>query len=702
MKIETLVVPKGIRFLSDWKDYGLEKFPFKHILNKTITGCGFTEYCIHCNLNIILCSPRKILLENKEDQNSNLVFYARNLYEPITNYEQDLTKEVKRLGSINGNYNFETEEKKKERLEKEKKLKEKREAAVLQLKESVVNYWKSCQETPFNEAKPCKILVTYDSFRHVKEALGEDIEKFYVVVDEMQSILVDSRFKSDSEVEFVKRTKDLEKVCFVSATPVMEKYLDMLDEFKNLPYYRLDWQAEQPDRVVHPKINIGYLGYGGSIQAEIKKLIHRYRSDKGPVYREIDPVTGEIKEIKSREVVIYVNSVKDICKAIKQNKLTLDECNVLVAKTDKNDKDLRKVFKIRKKKNIDFCCIGKIPGKNDLRKMFTFCTRTVYLGADFYSDNAQTFVFSNANINSLSVDISMDLPQILGRQRLDENPWKREATVFITLKLGRLTKEMFEKTLEQKIKTTKYYLKLYNMSSQELGEEEEFIKLIKVNIKALYYSQDYVSIDNHSGKSPKLAFNNLVLISDMRAFEVQQMDYANRFTVFSELNQQNFSVILNNDKVRDLLSGYQKLTVFEDRMKFLYDVLEKNRGDKELSKSLVESFPTELQGYFNVLSMKEIRSTSFRKARLEAIIKNKLAIKGTEQLMQKLDENFVVGRFYTKAMAREILGKIFDEIGYKKKAKASMLSEWYNIKYTTQYDSNSKTSVSGILIISKL
>ena len=290
----------------------------------------------------------------------------------------------------------------------------------------------------------------------------------------------------------------------------------------------------------------------------------------------------------------------------------------------------------------------------------------------------------------------------MGRQRLEENPWKREATVFITLKLGRLTKEIFEKTLEEKLNKTKYYLKLYDMSSQELGEEKNFIDLIDINIKALRYSKDYVSIDSHSGKSPKLAFNNIVLVSDMRAFEVQQIDYANRFTVFSELEQQNFSVTMNNDKVRNLLSDYQKLTVFEDRMKFLYEVLEKNKGDKELSKSLVESFPTEFQGYFNVLSMKEIRSTSFRKARLEAIIKNKLAIKDAERLMQKLDENFVVGKFYTKAVAKEILGKIFDEIGYKKKAKASMLSEWYNIKHTTQYDSNSKTSVSGILIISKL
>lgn len=50
--------------------------------------------------------------------------------------------------------------------------------------------------------------------------------------------------------------------------------------------------------------------------------------------------------------------------------------------------------------------------------MFTFCTRTVYLGADFYSLCARSFIFSDSNIDSLAVDISEDLPQILGRQRL--------------------------------------------------------------------------------------------------------------------------------------------------------------------------------------------------------------------------------------------------------------------------------------------
>ena len=39
-----LVVPKGIRYISDWDGYNLENYPFPHILDKVLTGCGFTEY----------------------------------------------------------------------------------------------------------------------------------------------------------------------------------------------------------------------------------------------------------------------------------------------------------------------------------------------------------------------------------------------------------------------------------------------------------------------------------------------------------------------------------------------------------------------------------------------------------------------------------------------------------------------------------
>ena len=67
-----------------------------------------------------------------------------------------------------------------------------------------------------------------------------------------------------------------------------------------------------------------------------------------------------------------------------------------------------------------------MPVQGEINKMFTFCTRTTYLGADFYSTNAFTIICSDCNIKTLVIDISLDLPQIVGRQRLKENVFRNE------------------------------------------------------------------------------------------------------------------------------------------------------------------------------------------------------------------------------------------------------------------------------------
>ena len=68
-----IIVPKGIRFIGKWKEFSLPNEVC--IIDKQITGCGFTEYCLCNSSNVILVSPRKILLENKEEQHPGEVFY---------------------------------------------------------------------------------------------------------------------------------------------------------------------------------------------------------------------------------------------------------------------------------------------------------------------------------------------------------------------------------------------------------------------------------------------------------------------------------------------------------------------------------------------------------------------------------------------------------------------------------------------------
>ena len=66
MNIIPITVPEDIEYISEWKDF---EYPIGHVIyDKTICGCGFTEYCLNNPIPLVLCSPRKKLLENKEER----------------------------------------------------------------------------------------------------------------------------------------------------------------------------------------------------------------------------------------------------------------------------------------------------------------------------------------------------------------------------------------------------------------------------------------------------------------------------------------------------------------------------------------------------------------------------------------------------------------------------------------------------------
>lgn len=239
MNKEIKEVPRGISFLSEWEGFNLPFHPC--ILNKQITGCGFTQWALTCEQNIVLCSPRRVLLENKEAQFFKQIkkgfsfpydlYYARNEYERILDVGKDLN-----------NIDKSVEEEKVVPVDYNKDYRKKVEEFILRC---------------MMNNKYCKILVTYDSFRKVKEVLqGLNLfDKFHVVIDEFQSIFTDSRFKASTELEFVGTLNGIQRLAYVSATPMIEDYLDEMDEFKNLPYYELDWGAQDPSRITKPKIN---------------------------------------------------------------------------------------------------------------------------------------------------------------------------------------------------------------------------------------------------------------------------------------------------------------------------------------------------------------------------------------------------------------------------------------------------------------
>ena len=694
MEKHEIIVPKGIRFVGEinpetkkriWEGYDIWNYDFPHILNKELTGCGYTEYCLNCIHPVVLISPRRFLLKNKLDQHPGDVYYFQNDDEVSTDYELDVgddKKGIKEKGKT-------MEEGKNETLTNLDILKSSFRATI--------RAHRMC--TPY---KPIKILVTYDSFKHVKDCLQhlyydekdhsvgyENIlDRFQIVVDEFQSIFIDARFKSDAEIELLKQLRGIQRVCFVSATPMLDHYLEMLDEFKDLPYYSLNWEKEDPGRVRKPNLDVKFTVR--SLNEEAKRVIDSYK--EGRFDTRLDK---EGNLIESKEAVIYMNSVKGICQVIRTNMLHTDQVNILCAQTTDNRTKIRRAFNdvLRKETEElskhptvpkDYDVIGSIPLIGQQHKMFTLCTRTVYLGADFYSTNAKTFIFSDANIDCLSVDISMDLEQILGRQRLIENPWKNCATMFVKVidKKHILEKDVFDKRLEEKVKNSKNLLSVYGRTTDSGEQWSLAIKYLK-DAKMSHYKDDYVAVTEvrnwTTGQIVKLdpVFNNLMLVSEMRAFDVQQIDYKDRFTVFSAVDQEGIEGA--TQKACEMAIEFNGVRDTSKKLRMLVELDTLEGVTKRDISSFLELIPPKFKEYYNIIGPDFIKQYSCNEAEIKKEWIKQRTNKAID-IASEIYKIFEVGKRYTKADIKETLKGLYSRLGYQKTAKASDLEQYFKVK----------------------
>ena len=645
MEKHVIKVPKGIRYIGDWEGF-YDEFPnCPHIMDKTITGCGFTEWCLTNNFNVILCSPRNILLDNKAEQHPGEVYRLVNSY---FDRELDVDKDTTRIKPISEN---EPKEKKPEEIQQE----------IIQENQSAYKRINQELDIYFNDRniKPKKILVTYDSFHILKDVLKDRgiLGAFYVIVDEFQSIFTDARFKSSTELEFVEQLQDIEKVCYLSATPMMDKYLEDIPEFANLPYYCLDWKSKDETRVIKPKLTVKLVR---SIYEPAKREIDNYRAGNLKKHYTKDE-NGNIKVIESKEVVFYMNSVWNIIQLINKCELRPEETNILCAKTEKNERQI-------KNKLGEMWNIGRVPTKNEPRKMFTLCTRTVYLGADFYSDNARSIILSDANVDCLAVDISLDLPQILGRQRLWENPWKNEADFYYKAlsdkNKDKISQEQFDARIKEKMDRTAKKLRNWEVAEFKDVATEDLKKVIK----AENYKDDYVGINTRGGKP---TINTLVKIAEQRAFDIQQVEYADRFSVINTM--ENIDTEGASAEATAFFIEYDKLKTIHDKLKWLCEA-DLSDGGREKVESMIDA---EIKSFLS-LGKERLKSLGYHVTK----VKKDLDIQSftKDNLEKTIYSEFKVGDRIIKADLKERLAKIYDKLQYQKTPKATDLSEWFEIK----------------------
>ena len=655
MNREKIIVPRGIRYIGEWKDFCFSNFPVKCIINKQLPGCGFTEYCLRGPENVILCSPRKMLLKNKKDQHKDSVYLVVNEMEIEAEVDKDISKPIKNPK--------EDEPEKKDNSEIYERLYREIDTYTYQR---------------YLNNQPAKILVTYDSYRIVKDILEKIriFDRFVTVVDEFQSILHDARFKSNTELSFLTYLAQSPTAYFVSATPMMDEYLEMLDEFKDLPYYELDWYSSDSSRIIKPSLKILTMK---SVGTKAEEVIQKYLNND---FEEITVMkNGVPTRIVSDEAVCYVNSVNHIISMIKKNNLTPEQCNILCSNTEDNAK------RIKRKLGKSFT-IGEVPLKGVKPKMFTFCTRTVYLGADFYSLCARSFIFSDSNSDCLAVDIAEDLPQILGRQRLFDNPWKNSATFYYrtTADYREMKKEDFQNIIDSKNKSTESLLSAYNTVLDK--DKYDLAKTYQYVAKSANYRDNYIAVNKVINSQTgdvilKPVINQLVLVNEIRAFQIQQVDYKDRFSVFSSVHSKLTPDDIVNRDVTRFFCIYDTLTTMHDKLKMLceYNFI----SDIELNIVLGQIADSdEVKSYYLALGPKKLKALTYSKT----YIKKELGIVtfSKELLINTITLNFNPGEKYSLSDLKVKLGNLYNSINYDATPKASDIENYFDVKSVVMYE----------------
>jgi hypothetical protein len=278
-----------------------------------------------------------------------------------------------------------------------------------------------------------------------------------------------------------------------------------------------------------------------------------------------------------------------------------------------------------------------------------------------------------------SVDISMDLEQILGRQRLKENPWKNNAKMFVktTSKKHKMSKEEFDNRLKEKLENSYQLLGSYDQvdSTKKLILARTYQKVAKT----FHYKDDYVAVNEHAGNTLVPVLNNLMMVSEMRTFEVQQVDYADRFKVFNAIGERQIEGV--GREVEGMFETFSDFAKSKEKLRYLVKVSEMKLSEEDLTNFL-SLIPERYREYYTEMGPDRIKANGYQESKLkeEWAKQHQEELGVSDGLILDIAGYFKLGQRYSKSGIKDKLKELYKKHGYQKTAKASDLEEYFWLK----------------------
>lgn len=594
----------------------------KFILNKTVTGCGGTSLFLNSSIDVVIISPRLQALKDKHEQHPDTFLF----HSPYTN---------------NG----------------------KRADDIKRLMSELNNYISFCGSTPFTNKKYAKVLVTLDSCDKVIDVLKKNaaINKFLFVVDEFQCLMGDATFKGTTDMNFLIRLDcEAKNICYLSATPIPDMYLDFVPQFKGLPYIKLEWD---PDVLEEPNVMEIQMKKDESAEKICSSIIRDFKTNG---YFERKIVNGQV--VYSTEACIFLNEVRSIINIIVKNNLKPDEVTILCSEG--------KVSGLPKGFKTGGLCTDKYNPRN---KTFTFCTKASFEGVDFYSTNAMTYVFINAGKEWQTLDIMLDIPQILGRQRLDINPFRHDAVIYYKTKPNCLSEQEFRLQQTAMELETEQFINGFNNAPDSM--KERLIKLVRDRADDKKFIDDYVDVLQVNGRQT-LGINTLVQMAMWNKWQQRTHYYSHSCQLTTSI-QSAISMNVKPQKVKDFEQQYYSASD-KDRLKIYSDF----RNTYSCHYAIILQNPfidIHYHDWYDNLGYDELARLNFDERKIEQEYDYHC---NHGPIILKCREAFTIGNFYTKPEVKNILQQIYDGLGLVgKKAKATELEGYMNVQERMVKDS---------------
>lgn len=612
MKKNIIDIPL-VKHLSDFIEFDSLLDRGKVIVDKEVCGCGATEYYLRLpDVPVLLLSPRKLLIETKLDGNPTVEEQRTKTFAPHHRQYEVLYFDRSRRNNVN------------------------------QTTAELIDYLHNPLMLPWFTPK---ILVTYDSFPLVLQTLQSlgVLPNFTIVVDEFNALFTDVKLKGTKELDTLSQLDSLDNhVVYLSATPIKEKFLNPIKAFANLPYYELKWP---PEMIQNVRV---WTAPMKSAKSKVTEIITEFRKQG---YFKSTIIDG--KEVFSKEAVFFINSVSTILSIIKENGLTPE--NTLVLCADDSDNRSKLIS------NTPPFSIGKPASESEYRmknKTFTFVTRVCFEGADMYSDNSSTYVFSDCHLDNLNLDLSTDLTQIAGRCRTKTNPFRNDIRLYYKTSDIKLIDETRKAISNREKLTTQMMVNFQGITDLNA------LQVIIDAQKSVKYSKYYIDVQkDYATNTGCVVINELARQADLRALDIKEEQYRSGYTVSTFCQRSNVLMPdIDEQVISTLWRDFTTSNSFSYRLQRYSETISMFPHLKSTIESTLTDIPSEYKHYYNLLGPDRLYALAYNRQAIQIELQNQSTLNTSlAVIQQRLYELLPAGYCYSNSEVKQALKTVYAE-----------------------------------------